>query len=859
MAMVVKNNMSAINTLNTLNKNTSALQKSLQKVSSGMKINSAQDDASGYAISERMRVMISSLDQANQNTQNGSSLMKVAEGAVSNTVEILKTLKQKAIDAATDTNTDDDRATIQKEIDQFVDQIDDNALVTFNGKYLLDGSKTPSGKATYGSMTNEALSTETSALTKLTDLYARNGEHLIIESTDKVTASYVQGGRTYVTTFQVGDNTLGDVFRNVESIDQTSKIFATSENEDVAAAGGLITQGATKDAVDAAVKYLKDALSTKDTNINASADGVLHGDQFIKSTADSDNKLKLAPTQTAGEVDKFFTVNEVGAITIKIDSATGMSGSYNGEIFQKVKDALQNYNTIVTQIGSVTVLGGAKTAGSGMASNLWDGLHDLLDETWDGDLGNIYQYKDKIYASGNETLISYYESYTEATAQKDSAFTALQSAITDYNKGLAQLDVLTKLQNFEQGKLSYQAAVDSWISALRTEMLGATDGVYKLGAGATTSNLKDISFDAGDGNLSDADRASTINTITTAVRDEMYKALEDASLDLVDLAGDDGAGDGTLTDGSKPLSNAINAMFKKFTFTAGSGGGTSKYVSDGTALIGTFNTSLGKAIADSIKADLTNKTGLAYYAKALIYEGADDSSNSLRKYLDLAQNDVLATYTGPALLTGSNIGVDATDHLVTTPDGKAGLTITAANSGLDGQIAGFSISISDAEGNVRKSVDTILNSWTVLNFARNESVEDNALKIHIGAAASQSISVGLADMRAHALGLKGNDGKVVDVSTQANANAAVAVFNNALQKALDQQTTIGAIEARLEYTASNLTVSSENVQAAESVIRDADMAKEMTNYTKNNVLLQAAQSMLAQANQNSSAVLSLLQ
>ena len=66
MAMVVKNNMTAINTLNTLNKNTSALSKSLQKVSSGMKINSAADDASGYAISERMRVQIRSLDQANQ-------------------------------------------------------------------------------------------------------------------------------------------------------------------------------------------------------------------------------------------------------------------------------------------------------------------------------------------------------------------------------------------------------------------------------------------------------------------------------------------------------------------------------------------------------------------------------------------------------------------------------------------------------------------------------------------------------------------------------------------------------------------------------------------------------------------------
>ena len=138
--MVVKNNMSAINTLNTLNKNHSALSKSLQKVSSGMRINSAADDASGYAISERMRVQIRSLDQDNRNTQNGNSMMKVAEGAVSSTVEILKTLKEKVINAANDTNTDSDRQQIQKELDQSIDQINDNANVTYNGKYLVDGS-----------------------------------------------------------------------------------------------------------------------------------------------------------------------------------------------------------------------------------------------------------------------------------------------------------------------------------------------------------------------------------------------------------------------------------------------------------------------------------------------------------------------------------------------------------------------------------------------------------------------------------------------------------------------------------------------------------------------------------------------
>ena len=114
-------------------------------------------------------------------------------------------------------------------------------------------------------------------------------------------------------------------------------------------------------------------------------------------------------------------------------------------------------------------------------------------------------------------------------------------------------------------------------------------------------------------------------------------------------------------------------------------------------------------------------------------------------------------------------------------------------------------------------------------------------------------------MRAEALGLKGNTGNVISVTTKDNANVAISVFDNALTMALDLQTNIGAVLTRLEYTSSNLNISRDNDQASESVIRDADMAREMTEYTKNNVLLQAAQAMLAQANQNSSAVLSLLQ
>ena len=140
MSMVVKNNKSATNALNTLNKNSAALSKSLQKVSSGMKINGAADDASGYAISEKMRVRIRGLDQAKANTQNATSMLKTAEGALQSTIDIMKTLKEKAINSANDHNSDADRITMQKEVDQLVEQIDDNASATFNGKPLFDDS-----------------------------------------------------------------------------------------------------------------------------------------------------------------------------------------------------------------------------------------------------------------------------------------------------------------------------------------------------------------------------------------------------------------------------------------------------------------------------------------------------------------------------------------------------------------------------------------------------------------------------------------------------------------------------------------------------------------------------------------------
>lgn len=140
MTMTVRNNKGAQVTMGELNKNDSNLQKALSKVSTGQKIVGADDDSSGYSISERMRMKIRALTQDDQNVQNGSSMIRTAERGVDRIVQTLRTMKELAIDAANDSNTDEDRATIQKELDQCIATIDDIAIGTeFNGKILLDG------------------------------------------------------------------------------------------------------------------------------------------------------------------------------------------------------------------------------------------------------------------------------------------------------------------------------------------------------------------------------------------------------------------------------------------------------------------------------------------------------------------------------------------------------------------------------------------------------------------------------------------------------------------------------------------------------------------------------------------------
>jgi flagellin len=139
--MRINHNIAALNTYRQLTINNTAGSKSLEKLSSGYRINRAGDDAAGLAISEKMRGQIRGLNQAERNAQDAISLIQTAEGALNETHSILQRMRELAVQSASDTNTDDDRKELQKEISQLLEEIDRISTDTeFNTMKLLNGS-----------------------------------------------------------------------------------------------------------------------------------------------------------------------------------------------------------------------------------------------------------------------------------------------------------------------------------------------------------------------------------------------------------------------------------------------------------------------------------------------------------------------------------------------------------------------------------------------------------------------------------------------------------------------------------------------------------------------------------------------
>ena len=139
--MRINHNISALKACNILGKTGNALDKSLERLSSGYRINRAADDAAGLAISEKMKTQIAGLEQASRNAADGISVIQTAEGALDEVEAMLQRMRELSVQAANGVNTDEDRAAIQDEIDQLNEEINRVSTTTeFNTKKLLNGT-----------------------------------------------------------------------------------------------------------------------------------------------------------------------------------------------------------------------------------------------------------------------------------------------------------------------------------------------------------------------------------------------------------------------------------------------------------------------------------------------------------------------------------------------------------------------------------------------------------------------------------------------------------------------------------------------------------------------------------------------
>ncbi len=239
----------------------------------------------------------------------------------------------------------------------------------------------------------------------------------------------------------------------------------------------------------------------------------------------------------------------------------------------------------------------------------------------------------------------------------------------------------------------------------------------------------------------------------------------------------------------------------------------------------------------------------------------EDVSNTLESAAGVA-GSILKDFT--VTITRTAAGTATTSFEVAAPTvAAADVSLTANNAtsatlSLSATLASTGETLDINALNDLKVGDSITLSFKAAD-AGNADVS-KAVNMQIGANTGQNMYVGINDMRAEALGVRDKtSGDAVNIEDSGKASAAVTTIDNAIEKVSAQRSQLGAFQNRLEHTINNLGTSSENLSSSESRIRDVDMAKEMMEFTKNNILSQAAQSMLAQANQQPQSVLQLLQ
>ena len=416
-------------------------------------------------------------------------------------------------------------------------------------------------------------------------------------------------------------------------------------------------------------------------------------------------------------------------------------------------------------------------------------------------------------------------------------------------------------------------AVQNEIEQLQSELTRISDttefNTMKLLDGSQSGSKVQVSVSkSAESNLKTVDATAQVNKMGAAVAENDGG---DSKLSVTVL---DKNGNATTTE--------VTVSYDKTAGTFSANGKTLKAA--GTPNTKASATQVGDALKEALEAtdfgknyDITNDAGtLSFTAKekgstsdAILTSNNGGATTATTKtqntgtdeYQQIA--DGIGVYDGSGNIEDKIFTVNGEKFLYVTDPAKLGddykdvnyVKVTGTNAqNADGSDAKTMAALIKSKTGIEAEADKT--AKTTLNLKPSSTATGKGIELQIGANEGQTMSFTLDDMSADALGV--GVGKV-DLSKQETAKTATTTIDAAIKKISKARGQMGAVQNRLEHTINNLDTASENMQTAESRIRDTDMAEEMVNYSKNNILAQAGQSMLAQANQSNQGVLTLLQ
>lgn len=968
MAMMIMNNAAAAMSLGELNKNISQVGKQLKKLSSGQRIVGAGDDASGYSISEKMRVRIRALGQNERNVQNGSALLRVAEGGVQSQLEIMRTIKEKVIDADNDTNTDIDRATIQKEIDHGFRQIENIAWeTTYNGKRLLVGDKV--GEKVYSWVVDDKSSLLPGSdemrmidMNMIDDKYdTLNG---IVGPFDLFTQSKIEsatldklgfsptiqfkGGEDNIYTFDSSFQTVDDFDGACLGINYISTAVVLTKNPNTENKYGghvfdkYISMNNGVSEIDiSGCSSVQDVMALIQAKLPSYVSGYGVNDQgacYLKTTK---TLVGLSYRYSSGQMegvnktglfsgDSYFSGGEDPSGIEDDDPDSGepnpgekaswslsnMQANTGITVYQESGKILSGLKFVAGDGGPVPSepYNGTQTVGidyegkiyfGGIAGELKDGTLTITSAKVGADQNYFYFVRDGIEEKKYEFLTTKPLDGTNDTkfayATVDvSKYDDVEDLIEDlkgkaitfsYSNGYAQNSTYENGYPFDFSTRNEYFNMDApyfYVEFVDTGSSNPVDGLYKFphsifGDGAVDLNALRADV-AGGKSIAEAFYDCCKSSTAREVQGRIQKATSDGG-------------------------QVIGVKIRASSFGVGTAGNNEKLFLTQNQLRA-YTLDYGKWFdenPDKAIPDFLNNKGFRFYCAScdnqwfnihFITEelpggrpqNSDPGAEDIKHlYVDVsgvtdAESLVKAIYDqAMPQLTGSDPDLNHFMRLVADGDkliiyDERRLTDSYLRNAKDKKgnylyeyqwddvenVGGAKIadgvwdnvSIGERDVYVRDLIiqDTDHASMNI-RLRIPQTTMDHLFGYQAGTRDLSEFNVLTAKSREELLGNKAGrsrSGKYIPKDEKGLLDTAIDYLTNA-------NTLIGAQNMRLGMTESNIVVQQENTTASESTIRDADMAKEMAEYTKASVLMQASQSMLAQANQNGSQVLGLLQ